>query len=315
MTLVDRNDYHQFQPLLYQVATSQLPARDIARPHRTIFQSHPTVEVVTRRRRRGLPRRPSLRLCRRSDRHRVAPGDGGGRAGPTSSASPERPARLPALLRGGRRTSPTPPAGPDTRSRIGRHGSDGTLDVVVVGGGPTGVETTGALVELMHPWQATAQTPYPGRISWSTAETHCWAHSPTRPTLRPRQAHGRRARSASGSAWQPCTPTGRAQRRQTLPARTVVWGGGESAALIAERTGSSPGRGGRIDVLPDLSVDGFPGVYAVGDVANIPAATARCPSSARSPSSPGVGRPEHPARPRRRARRSPSTTRTRASWR
>ena len=42
VTLVDRNDYHQFQPLLYQVASSQLPAEDIARPHRTIFTDHPT---------------------------------------------------------------------------------------------------------------------------------------------------------------------------------------------------------------------------------------------------------------------------------
>ena len=38
VTLVDRNDYHQFQPLLYQVASSQLPAEDIARPHATIFR-------------------------------------------------------------------------------------------------------------------------------------------------------------------------------------------------------------------------------------------------------------------------------------
>src|SRR6185436_1255565 len=47
VTLVDRNDYHQFQPLLYQVATSQLPAEDIARPPRTIFKEHPTVQVLT----------------------------------------------------------------------------------------------------------------------------------------------------------------------------------------------------------------------------------------------------------------------------
>ena len=47
VTLVDRHDYQQFQPLLYQVATSQLPAEDIARPHRTIFREHPTVEVRT----------------------------------------------------------------------------------------------------------------------------------------------------------------------------------------------------------------------------------------------------------------------------
>ena len=47
VTLVDRNDYHQFQPLLYQVASSQLPAEDVARPHRTIFHRNPRVEVLT----------------------------------------------------------------------------------------------------------------------------------------------------------------------------------------------------------------------------------------------------------------------------
>jgi NADH dehydrogenase len=57
-----------------------------------------------------------------------------------------------------------------------------------------------------------------------------------------------------------------------IPARSVVWAGGESAAQIAQGVGPAPGRGGRIDVLPDLSVDGYPGVFAIGDVANIPAA-------------------------------------------
>jgi NADH dehydrogenase len=50
-----------------------------------------------------------------------------------------------------------------------------------------------------------------------------------------------------------------------------VWGGGESGSAIAQNTGPVPGRGGRLDVLPDLRVEGFPGVYAVGDVANVPA--------------------------------------------
>src|SRR5215213_10229744 len=47
VTLFERNDYNQFQPLLYQVASSQLPAEDIARPHRTIFKDHTTVPVKT----------------------------------------------------------------------------------------------------------------------------------------------------------------------------------------------------------------------------------------------------------------------------
>jgi NADH:ubiquinone reductase (H+-translocating) len=52
--------------------------------------------------------------------------------------------------------------------------------------------------------------------------------------------------------------------------RTVVWGGGESGSAVAQTAGPSLGRGGRLDVRPDLTVAGYPGVYAVGDVANIP---------------------------------------------
>jgi NADH dehydrogenase len=55
-----------------------------------------------------------------------------------------------------------------------------------------------------------------------------------------------------------------------LPTRTVIWAGGESAAVIAESAGPRTGRGGRIDVRADLGVEGFPEVWAVGDVANIP---------------------------------------------
>ena len=49
-----------------------------------------------------------------------------------------------------------------------------------------------------------------------------------------------------------------------------MWGGGESGSAVAQNAGPSPGRGGRLDVRPDLTVDGYSGVYAVGDMANIP---------------------------------------------
>src|SRR4051795_10609971 len=45
VTLVDRNNYHQFQPMLYQVATAQLAPSDIARPLRGIFRKDLTVHV------------------------------------------------------------------------------------------------------------------------------------------------------------------------------------------------------------------------------------------------------------------------------
>ena len=56
----------------------------------------------------------------------------------------------------------------------------------------------------------------------------------------------------------------------SITTRTVVWGGGESGSAVAQTAGPSLGRGGRLDVRPDLTVAGYPGVYAVGDVANIP---------------------------------------------
>ena len=47
VTLIDRHNYTQFQPLLYQVASSQLPAEDIARPLATAFKDQPAVTTVT----------------------------------------------------------------------------------------------------------------------------------------------------------------------------------------------------------------------------------------------------------------------------
>jgi len=58
----------------------------------------------------------------------------------------------------------------------------------------------------------------------------------------------------------------------TLPTSTLVWAGGSSGAQATRDAGRPPGHGGRVDVEPDLTVDGFPGVYAIGDAANIPGA-------------------------------------------
>ena len=56
----------------------------------------------------------------------------------------------------------------------------------------------------------------------------------------------------------------------TLKTHLTVWGGGLMAAPLSAQSGVSPGRGGRLDVQPDLTVEGLPGVYALGDFANIP---------------------------------------------
>ena len=273
VTLVDRNDYHQFQPLLYQVASSQLPAADIARPHRTIFKDHPSVEVVTAD---VAEARLSERSLVLSDERTLTgshvvmaagarpnffgvPGAAEHAFPLYSVADAERlRLHLQELLRGAAAGS-----GP---------GEPGALDVVVVGGGPTGVETTGALAELMEALRGTGQLERAGRITivdrgqtllgQFSSRAHEYAvqrlteaGAEVRLGIGVTAVHPDRVEFDDGSS---------------IPARTVVWGGGESGSAVAQSAGPVPGRGGRLDVRPDLTVDGYPGVYAVGDVANIP---------------------------------------------
>jgi NADH:ubiquinone reductase (H+-translocating) len=272
VVLVDRNGYHQFQPLLYQVATSQLPAEDIARPHSTIFRDYPTVETVT-----ADVTDVSLadRTLRLSDGRTLT----GSHVVMAAGARPNF-FHVPGAAE---HAFPLYSVADAERLRLhlqeqlqaassGAAEQDGTLDVVVVGGGPTGVEVTGALTELMSAWAKTGRTPYMGRITLVdrgdallgafVTKAHDYALDKlTKAGAQVKLHVGVTAVHADRVEFDDGT---------TIRARTVVWGGGESGSAIAQTAGPAPGRGGRIDVLPGLEVTGFPGVYAIGDVANIP---------------------------------------------
>ena len=276
MVLVDRNDYHQFQPLLYQVATSQLPAEDIARPHRAIFSDLPHGRGRHRRRRaRSTLADRTVTPRRRPDRHRVSPGDGRRRAPELLRRPGGRRARVPALLGRRRRAAAPPPPGAGTggcvRTRRGRWRQ---LDVVVVGGGPDrGGDGRSVGRADRRLGQDRADRTYRGRITWSTGATALLGAVLRKvPRVRPREAHQARGEiTLESRASLRCTPI--ASSSTTAPASLPGrWSGvaGSPAAAIAQSAGPPTGRGGRIDVRPDLTVEGFPGVYAVGDVANIP---------------------------------------------
>ena len=158
------------------------------------------------------------------------------------------------------------------RSTIRPSREPGSIDIVVVGGGPTGVETTGALAELMLALHKSGGLTVPGQITLVdlgdallgqfSDKAHEYAlkklteaGAEVRLGLGVTSIHPDRVQFNDGSA---------------ISTRTVVWGGGESGSAVAQSAGPSPGRGGRLDVRPDLTVAGYPGVYAVGDVANIP---------------------------------------------
>ena len=273
VTLVDRNDYHQFQPLLYQVASSQLPAEDIARPHRTIFKDHPSIDVATALVTEVDLSTHTLVLTEGETLHGShlvmaagaqpnffgVPGAAAHAFPLYSVADAERlRLHLQDLLQ----------AAIDDPEAV----EPGSIDVVVVGGGPTGVETTGALAELMVALRESDRLAESGRITLVdrgdallgqfSDKAHAYA-------LEKLTEVGAEVRLGTGVT---AVYSDRVELTDgsVLPARTVVWGGGESASAIADNAGPPPGRGGRLDVRPDLTVPGYPGTYAVGDVANIP---------------------------------------------
>ncbi len=273
VTLVDRNDYHQFQPLLYQVASSQLPAEDIARPHRTIFKDYSSVDVVTVQVTAADLSTRSLRLAdgRMLQGSHLVMAAGArpnffGVPGAAEYAFPlysvADAERLRLHLQGLLQA-----AMDDAASR-----EPGSIDVVVVGGGPTGVETTGALAELMVALHDSGRLAVPGQITLVdrgdallgqfSDKAHGYA-------LKKLTEAGAGVRLGAGvSAVQPDGV--QFEDGSAISTRTVVWGGGESGSAVAQTAGPSPGRGGRLEVQPDLTVAGYPGTYAVGDVANIP---------------------------------------------
>jgi NADH dehydrogenase len=276
VTLIDRNNYHQFQPLLYQVATSQLAASDIAYSLRKLFHDNMNVDVK-------LGEVASLDPAT----HSVTTTDGERYAGDAlvlAAGSQPNFFRTP-----GAEDNAFPLYSLDhatrLRSRILGVFEDadrdpelidqGALNFVVVGGGPTGVEVAGALADLIHQTMACEYH----HLAVTAAQIHVVDLGHSLLGAFSDKAHdyvakvlGRKGvRLHLGVAVTEVGP-GHVTLADgtTIRTRCVVWGGGIMAPSVAGAGGLPQGRGGRIDVEPDLTVAGVPGVYAIGDVANIP---------------------------------------------
>ncbi len=146
---------------------------------------------------------------------------------------------------------------------------------MIVGGGPTGVEVAGAIGDMV---KVTVPAVYHD-LDASAAQIHLLDYGDA--LLKPfsDRAHGYVAKVLEEKGVQIHLGTGVKEVASghavfsdgtTIPTRCVVWGGGIKAAGVASDAGLAQGRGGRVDVQPDLTLAGHDGVYVVGDIANIP---------------------------------------------
>jgi NADH dehydrogenase len=277
VTLIDRNNYHQFQPLLYQVATSQLAPSDVAYSLRKLFSDD---ENVTVKLAEVASIDPATRSVTTSHGERIS-----GDALVLAAGSQPNFFRTPGAeehafplysLDDAQRLRSRILAVFEEADRDPALIAQGALNFVVVGGGPTGVELAGGLADLIHDTMAGQYHD----LAVTSAQIHIVDLGPTLLGPFSDSAHDyvakvlarKGVRTHLGVAVTEIGP-GHVTLADgtTIPTRCVVWGGGIMAPPLAAAAGLPRGRGGRIEVQPDLTVEGAPGVYVIGDVANIPA--------------------------------------------
>jgi NADH:quinone reductase (non-electrogenic) len=275
VVLVDKHDYHTFQPLLYQLATGLLETTAVGHSLRDLLhdQDNTTVhqDVVA-----------AIDLTAREVRFdKLAPltydflvlGIGAevnffGTEGAAEHAFPmytlADAVRLKDHVLGRWQEADRDPSLID----------DGALNVVVVGGGPTGVETAGALAEL---YRADLAKDYrgiePEQARIILVEAGPDIFSMFKPNLREyaqKALEKRTVELMTGVAVASVSPTRVTLKTgDVLNAHTLVWGAGLQGNQLVQSLGLELGRGNRIGVGPELNVPDHPEVYAVGDVAAI----------------------------------------------
>jgi len=272
--LLDQNNYHQFQPMLYQVATAKLDASDLARPLRGIFRHNKTVEV----RHTGVTSiDPDARAVTTAlgskitgDYLVLAPGAQAnffGTPGAAEHSLPLYSVNDAERLRG--RILEVLDATSERPELIEK----GALNFVIVGGGPTGVETAGALAEALRD-----VVPERYQSLALPAQVHLVDHGDVLLAPFSEKAHAYAAKRLEddgvtlhmGVGVKEVSPDRvMLSDGDTIMTHTVVWGGGEKPADVIGAAKLPQGHGGRIDVEPDLTVADYPQVYVLGDAANI----------------------------------------------
>ncbi len=273
VVLVDKHDYHTFQPLLYQVATSLLEPDAVGHPLRDLFHEQSNARV-------HLDEVTAIDLAKREvqfaelepityDYLVLALGaevNFFGAQGAPEHAFPMY--TLADAVRLKKHILERWEAADKDNSLAG----DGALNIVVVGGGATGVESAGALAELYHSNFAEDYPDMPreqARITLVEASPELFGMFKERLRTYTKEAlEERGVEVVLGEIVESIEPTRVTLKSgKVLEAHTLVWGAGLQANPIASSLGLELQRGNRIAAEPDLSIAGHPEVFAVGDIA------------------------------------------------
>lgn len=275
VVLVDKHDYHTFQPLLYQVATGLLEEVAVGHPIRDLFHKQSNLRVhqdtVT-----------EIDLDARKVRfgeleeHEYdflvlalgAEVNFFGVEGAEQNAFP-----LYTLSDAARLKKHVLSIWEQT-DRSPMLAEDGSLNIVVVGGGPTGIETAGAMAEL---YNGIFRNDYPDlpheRARITLVEAGPEIFPMFKPDIREYTERALRERGVevmTGDVVESIEPTRVSLKSGTvLPAYTLVWGAGLQGNALVRSLGLELEKGNRIGVDVELAIPSHPEVYAVGDIAAI----------------------------------------------
>ena len=274
-TLIHQHDYQQFQPLFYQLATSELAPRDVGFSLRKIFRKLTNVDIKLAEINAIDPKGHSVT----TKEGQVYQGDflvlaAGAQANFFNTPGAETNSfPLYSLIHAERLRSRILALFEDA-DRDPKLIEQGALNFVIVGGGATGTEMTGGLADMIH---STVTAEYED-LAVSAARIYLVERGPILLAPFSARAHdyATRVLQQGGVVLKLNTAVNEVHPGHvvlsdgsTIKTRCLIWGAGLKAAAVAGGAGLPQGRGGRINVQHDLSVAGFPGVYAVGDFANI----------------------------------------------
>lgn len=273
VTLLDRQNHHLFQPLLYQVATAALSPADIAEPLRHVLRNQGNAEVVLTE---------ALRID--AEQKKVITTDGempydhliiAAGARHSYFGSPEWEAFAPGLkslddaLEIRRRTLTAFEVAEKTTSEAERAAA---LTFVVIGAGPTGVEMAGAIAEIAR---VTLVKDF-RHIDSSQAKVILLDLSPrVLPVYSEASSASalRQLRRAGVDVKLGVSVTGMdadgvvLNEGTRIPAKTIIWAAGNAASPLGQSLGAPLDRQGRVIVQRDLTLTGHPEIQVIGDQA------------------------------------------------